>query len=262
MCSRRGGRPHKVIILAAVAAAIVAGGVAVALSLLLSGDDGGSDQQAGGDESATATETSEGSTATTSASAEPTETETSTPETRDVSGQVVLSESFDDPAQSQIQPPSGFSGSGFFDAGHLVAQDASADDDSYVPIDIPTGSKDHAFAIDAFAPDGVLIFTCRGNERFDVRLRIRQKTQEFQTQVLDKQAPSFITLTDWTKDDAINADGPNRIALICHGNALETVANRKLLATDRIPGIEGDHVSFGVDGGVQGVFDNVEIRTN
>jgi hypothetical protein len=252
-------RWNRTAIFAAVGAAFVAAGIAVGVALLLGGGDDNGATPAGetATQEASATGTGE---ATPGETAQP--STSPTPETRDISGDVIVSESFDDPASSSIQPPTAFSASGFFDSGRLIVQDASADDDRYAPIGISTGATTHAVALDAFAPGGVLIFTCRGNERFEVRLRVRQDSQEFQTQVLDKQQPGFVTLTDWTKSDAIKAAEPNRFAMICHGNEVASVANRQVLSKDRIPGIEGDQVSFGVDGGVQGAFDNVEVRTN
>jgi serine/threonine-protein kinase len=246
----------KTLAIAIAGGAIVAGGVAVALALLLAGGD---DDDGGGAATKEPSETS----ASGSETASETATETEAP-TEAVTvfppGQVVLRESFDDPATSQFQPAESGAGRGFIEDGRYYVEDASATDDRYAPFLYDVGGPNHSIGVDAFAPGGTVLLTCRGDDRFDVRYLVDQRRQQFRIQVLDKRVSGISTLVDWTKNEAIRAEESNRLELICSGGSVKVAANTVQLSEQQIPGVEGSTVSFGVDGGVQGTFDNVEIR--
>jgi serine/threonine protein kinase len=247
----------KTIIIAAVGAALAAGGIAVAAGFLLDSEDDGT-TPAGN----TSTPTSEAETTTPATStATPTATTAPTEErTRQPEGEIVLIEAFEDPNASQVPQPSGASGRTFMQDGRLYAEDFSASDNLYAPVEMKAGAVNHSIAVDAFSPNGIIILTCRGDERFEFRFQVKQKTAEFRTQVFDKSANIISTIQDWKASGSIHKDASNRYELFCTGDTFDATVNAFVVATHTIPGVQGDGVSFGVDGGVQATFDNVEIR--
>lgn len=242
-------------VVAAVAVAI-AGGVALSVR------GGGGDDPVRGSPSETPTTTEP--TRPRAPTATPTTAPPSpTPPTlRTPPGNVILSEGFDGPGAPLLTPFTVSSGRAFVDRGAFVMEDYSSTDNLFPFKSYDVASGNQAISADIQAPAALAYLFCRVDDNYQVRLIVDQGERSFKTEIRAFREDTFSTYVDWTESPHLNDPGPNRIDLICRGQLLEAVINGVLVASHTIAGASGTKVGFGVDGGAQAAFDNIEIREN
>ncbi|MGD9934462.1 MAG: protein kinase [Dehalococcoidia bacterium] len=237
-----------------IGVAVIAG---VALSL--GGDDDGR-QPASNDETPVTRQPTQPRAPTATPTAVP---PTATPPTlRTLTGTVVLSEGFDGPGAPLLTPFSVTSGQAFVDSGAFVMEDYSTSDNLFPFKSYDVGSGNHSVSADIESPAALVYLFCRVDDNYEVRLIIDQGERSFKTQIRAYREDTFSTYVDWTESPHLLDPGPNRVDLVCRGQQLEAVINGVLVASHTIAGASGTKVGFGVEGGAQASFDNVEIRRN